>query len=177
MRQIWHRASTHLHDSILKNIGHREKQWLGPHGSACFRPGRTLSDSVCDVIICIHSNLNRNISTGKVVPSKANTRGPAERKQTSLSKGMLILSCFSHCQALIHTLAAAVEDEDEELRDKDYRPKRKASSVSEESTGHETDVSIAEVEKPTGSRAKVSHQKKSKVRFKKHSLGPCLTDI
>jgi hypothetical protein len=69
-----------------------------------------------------------------------------------------------------------VEDEDNELRDKadepndkDYRPKRKASSVSEESMGDETDVSIAEVERPTGSRAKVSHKKKPKVRFKKHS--------
>ena len=70
-----------------------------------------------------------------------------------------------------------MEDEDEELRDKDYHPEQKAFSVSEESTGHEMDISIAEVEKLTGSRAKVLHEKKPKVRFKKHSLGLHLTDI
>jgi len=69
---------------------------------------------------------------------------------------------------LIHTLAAAVQDEDDEPRDKedepndkDYRPKRKASPVSEESTHDETDFSIAEVEKPTGQRPKC-HVKKSR---------------
>ena len=128
----------------------------------------------------MHSNLNGNISIAKVIPSKANTRGPAERKQTSLSKGKFILSCCSHI--LIHTLAAAVQDEDDEPRDKDdepndkdYRPKRKASPVSKESTRDETDFSIAEVEKPTGPETKVPRKKKPKVIFEIQSLG--LTDI
>jgi hypothetical protein len=132
----------------------------------CFGPGGTLQDSVCDITICVHSNLNGHISIAKVIPSKANTRGPAERKQTSLSKGKFILSCYRHI--LIHTLAAAVQDEDDEPRDKedmpndkDYCPKQKASPVSEESTHDETDFSIAEVGKLTGSKAKVPRKKKS----------------
>jgi len=79
-----------------QDIRHREEQWLGPHSSTCFGPGGTLQDSVCDITICVHSNLNGHISIAKVIPSKANTRGPAERKQTSLSKGKFILSCYRH---------------------------------------------------------------------------------
>ena len=66
-------------------------------------------------------------------------------------------------------------DKEDEPNDKDYRQKQKASPVSEESTHDETDFSIAEVEKPTGSKAKVPRKKKPKVIFEIQSLG--LTDI